>query len=244
MFETMRVGRLLASLAMALLVTTALGCSDDAASPTADQGRADAALGDLTRTDQATTDGPTNKADGGGSIPDGLIPDTGAFVCDPPAQSGELWALSGQNLRTVSLCEFRGQVILIVNIAAKCGYTPQLGGLATMHKKYETQGFTVLGFYSNQFLQAGNKTEQDACESNYGVTFTTFYDVNVNPPNEDPVFTWLKAQPGGAGPVLWNFEKFLIDRSGKLVARWATAVPPEDAALVAKVEATIAQAKP
>lgn len=235
------VVKLLGCVALAALLSTSAGCSDDAAAPTADQGRsADAAASDLARTDQgAQTDGPSKRLDNGG-----LLPDTGAFVCDPPAQSGELWALSGENLRTVSLCEFRGQAILIVNIAAKCGYTPQLGGLAAMHKKYEAQGFTVLGFYSNQFLQAGDKTEQDACESNYGVTFTTFYDVNVNPPNEDPVFTWLKAQPGGAGPVLWNFEKFLIDRSGKLVARWATVVPPEDAALVAKVEATIAQPKP
>lgn len=240
MTKRARLSKLLGCVAVVVLLSAAAGCSDDAAAPRRDQGPVvDLGAGDLTQADRGVAPDGTTTTDTGG-----LIPDTGAFVCDPPAKSGELWALTGQNLRTVSLCEFRGQVILIVNIAAKCGYTPQLGGLAAMHKKYEAQGFTVLGFYSNQFLQAGSKSEQDACESNYGVTFTTFYDVNVNPPNEDPVFTWLKAQPGGAGDVLWNFEKFLIDRSGKLVARWATAVPPEDAALVAKVEATIAQPQP
>jgi len=225
----------IAILALALL---GAGCSDDD-TPTPDQ---------RVQTDQAA---PLPDAGADRAAPvelgapdlspaDALAPDT-AFVCSPPAQPGELYALfASTGVRDISLCEYRGRVLLIVNIAAKCGYTPQLGKLATLHKTYEAQGLTVLGFYSDQFNQAGTEQEQQSCEASYGVTFPTFPDVNVNPPNEDPVFTWLKAQPGGAGPVLWNFEKFLVSRDGALLQRWATAVEPDAAQVVSAIQAALA----
>ncbi len=176
-------------------------------------------------------------------LPDAAVYDRArdaGFVCSPPAKPGELYALEAKTpFATTSLCQYRGRVLLIVNIAAKCGYTPQLGTLAKVQSSYGDAGLTILGFYSNQFLQAGSQQEQDACEASYGVNFKTFPDVNVNPPGEDPIFSWLKAQPGGAGPVLWNFEKFLVSRDGRLLERYATAVAPDAPELSAAIEAAL-----
>lgn len=215
-----------------LLVGTIAACSDDSGGiPAVDAGKADVAS-------PARDTGLPDI-----SLPDGPTPDQG-WSCDPPAKAGELWALEAKDLETVSMCRYRGMAILLVNIAAKCGFTPQLGDLAKMHTQYESQGFTVLGFYSDQFQQAGTPTEQEACETSYGVTFPTFENVAVNPPGEHPVFTWLKAQPGGAGAVAWNFEKFLIGRDGKLIQRWKTATTPTNPQLVKAVQDAIAAPKP
>jgi glutathione peroxidase len=238
MLSTLRLALCLTG-ALTLLATTA--CSDDAgATPdggtSADKGASadsgvpiDGASGDRGLPDISLPDGPT--------------PDQG-WSCDPPAKTGEFWALEAKDLETVSMCRYRGMAILLVNIAAKCGFTPQLGDLAAMHKQYQGQGFTVLGFYTNQFLQAGTESEQQSCESSYGVTFPTFENVAVNPPGEHPVFSWLKSQPGGAGAVAWNFEKFLIGRDGKLIQRWKTATTPTNAQLVKAVQDAIAAPKP
>lgn len=226
------------TLAILALAALGAGCSDDdtggpdqqiqtdQAAPLPDAGADQAATAELGAPDLSPRDA--------------LAPDT-AFVCSPPAKPGELYELyASTGVRDISLCEYRGRVLLIANIAAKCGYTPQLGKLATLHKTYEAQGLTVLGFYSDQFNQAGTEQEQQSCEASYGVTFPTFLNVNVNPPNEDPIFTWLKAQPGGAGPVLWNFEKFLVSRDGTLLQRWATAVEPDAAQVVSAIQAALA----
>lgn len=160
------------------------------------------------------------------------------YQCVPPPTAGTFYALSAKDLgQEVPMCQYRGQVVLVVNIAAKCGYTPQLGNLAKLQKTYQNKGFTVLGFYSNQFLnQGGSAGEQDTCETNYGVNFTTFDTLNVNPPGEHPIFTWLKAQPGGSGAVKWNFEKWLLGKDGKLIKRWSTSVLPDSAAVTAEID--------
>jgi glutathione peroxidase len=202
--------------------------SDDGAS-----GKADAALRDQTVATDASADGIV--------LPDQSVaaPDVG-FVCSPPAKAGELYALSASTgVTDVSMCEFRGQVLMIANIAAKCGFTPQLGALAQLHTKYAAQGFTVLGFYSDQFNQSGTEDEHKSCEASYGVTFPTFPDVAVNPPGEHPIFTWLKAQPGGAGAVKWNFEKFLVSHDGELLGRWATGVAPDATEVTGALEAAL-----
>jgi glutathione peroxidase len=138
------------------------------------------------------------------------------------------------------MCKYRGKVVLLANVAAKCGFTPQMGSLAAVQTTYKDQGLVVLGFYSDQFgQQAGSEEEQATCEQNYGVNFELFEPVNVNPPQEHEIFTWLKAQPGGAGAIDWNFEKFLLSRKGALLGRWASAVDPESDTLTTAIEAAL-----
>ncbi len=141
-----------------------------------------------------------------------------------------------------SLCQYRGKVVLVANIAAKCGFTPQLADLAIIQKAYESQGFTVLGFYCNQFLnQGGTQKEQDVCETQHGVNFPTFDTLKVNAPGEHPVFTWLKSQSGGSGDVKWNFEKWLLGKDGKLIKRWATATKPDSSEIQNTIKAALAK---
>jgi glutathione peroxidase len=164
-------------------------------------------------------------------------------ACNPPADPGSFYALEAQSLDRfdpVSMCEFRDKVVLIVNIAAKCGYTPQLGGLAALQSQYLDQGLVVLGFYTNQFAnQAGSEEERLVCEENYGVNFEVFDLINVNPPDEHPVFTWFKNQDGYAGDVQWNFEKFLVSRDGRLLGRWSSTVLPSSSDLTGAIEAAL-----
>ena len=166
-------------------------------------------------------------------------------MCDPPADPESFYALEAQSLDRydpVSMCEFRGKVVLVVNIAAKCGYTPQLGGLAELQSEYLDDGLVVLGFYCNQFMnQAGDEEERATCEENYGVNFEVFDIINVNPPDEHPIFTWFKSQEGFAGDVGWNFEKFLVSRNGVLLERWATQESPQSTQITAAIEEALAQ---
>jgi glutathione peroxidase len=127
---------------------------------------------------------------------------------------------------TQSLADFRGQVLLIVNVASMCGLAPQYAGLEQLYRRYRDQGFSVLGFPSNQFMQEPRSNEAIAqfCERTYNVTFPLFAKVDVNGPNEHPLFTYLKAQlPGlfGSTAIKWNFTKFLVDRNGKPYRRYA-----------------------
>jgi len=133
-----------------------------------------------------------------------------------------------------SLGEFRGQVLLIVNTASQCGFTPQYAGLESLYENLHPRGLTVLGFPCNQF--GGQEPEGEAaigafCEKNYGVSFPMFAKVDVNGENAHPLFQYLKdAKPGllGTEKIKWNFTKFLIDRGGEPVARYAPQTKPED----------------
>ncbi|MDY0004006.1 MAG: glutathione peroxidase [Polyangia bacterium] len=130
--------------------------------------------------------------------------------------------------------------MLIVNVAAKCGYTYQFGGLAELQDTYGAQGLTVLGFYCNQFMQqAGTEQEQENVETTYGVNFPVSKIINVNPPDEHPIFTWLKAQPVGDGAVQWNFEKFLVGRDGVLISRFTTQTEPTSASITTAIESAL-----
>ena len=147
-----------------------------------------------------------------------------------------LHELSAQTLdgREASLAEFDGQVLLVVNTASKCGYTPQYAGLQALYTKYKDQGFAVLGFPCNQFGQQepGSEAEIGAfCERNYGVDFPMFAKIDVNGPGTHPVYKHLKrAAPGllGSESIKWNFTKFLVDRDGRVVERYAPTARPED----------------
>ena len=138
-------------------------------------------------------------------------------------------SLAGED---IPLKQFEGQVLLIVNTASACGFTPQYKGLEALYQELAPRGFSVLGFPCNQF---GNQEPGDAkqieqfCASNFGITFPMFAKVDVNGSNAHPLFDYLKRQKAGLlGPsIKWNFTKFLVDRSGKVVARHAPTAKPE-----------------
>ncbi|MBO7357946.1 MAG: glutathione peroxidase [Lachnospiraceae bacterium] len=132
----------------------------------------------------------------------------------------------------VSLKEYEGKVLLVVNTATGCGFTPQYQGLQEMYEKYKDQGFEILDFPCNQFgNQAPGSNEEIAqfCTGRFGVTFKQFSKIDVNGANEDPLYTFLKKQKGGffSKNIKWNFTKFLVDRNGKVVARFAPTVTPD-----------------
>ena len=134
--------------------------------------------------------------------------------------------------KEVALDEFRGKVVVVVNTASKCGFTPQYAGLEQLYEKYKDQGLVVLGFPCNQFgkQEPGSAKEiQEGCLVNYGVSFRMFEKTDVNGKNEHPLYTFLKEkQPGILGSkIKWNFTKFLIDRNGNPVKRFAPITKPE-----------------
>jgi len=133
-----------------------------------------------------------------------------------------------------SLSEYQGKVLLIVNTASKCGFTPQFEGLQSLHKELGSQGFEVLGFPCNQFLNQdpGNDDSiSQFCSLNYGVDFPMFSKIEVNGEGAHPLFRFLKHQAKGlmgSEKVKWNFTKFLVNRQGKVVARYAPQTKPEE----------------
>ncbi|MDP2228471.1 MAG: glutathione peroxidase [Moraxellaceae bacterium] len=134
------------------------------------------------------------------------------------------------------IAEYKGQVLLIVNTASKCGFTPQFKGLEALYEKYKDKGLMVLGFPCNQFLNQdpGSDSEiSEFCELNYGVSFPMFAKIDVNGADAHPLFRHLtSAAPGllGSTAVKWNFTKFLVDRNGRVISRYAPATKPEDIA--------------
>lgn len=134
------------------------------------------------------------------------------------------------------IVDYKGQVLLIVNTASKCGFTPQFKGLEAIYEKYKDKGLMVLGFPCNQFLNQDPGSDaqiSEFCELNYGVTFPMFAKIDVNGDNAHPLFKHLtSAAPGllGSKAVKWNFTKFLVDRNGKVISRYAPATKPEDIA--------------
>jgi len=140
------------------------------------------------------------------------------------------------NGREQSLAEFSGQVLLIVNTASKCGFTPQYAALESLYQTYRNRGFAVLGFPSNQFgAQEPGSAEEIAafCETRFGVTFPLFAKIDVNGPAAHPLYRFLRREkPGllgmfGSGAIRWNFTKFLVHRSGVVAARFGPARKPE-----------------
>jgi glutathione peroxidase len=134
--------------------------------------------------------------------------------------------------RDKDLSEYKGKVLLIVNVASECGFTPQYAGIEALQKRYGAQGFSVLGFPSNQFgaQEPGTEAEIAAfCEKNYGVTFPLFAKIEVNGTGAHPLYRWLKQQKGGflGSRIKWNFTKFLVDRGGTVRERFAPTVRPE-----------------
>jgi glutathione peroxidase len=151
-----------------------------------------------------------------------------------PEQS--LFEFSAQLLdgETLSISEFEGRVLLIVNTASKCGFTPQYTSLEHLYRTYAYRGFTVLGFPCNQFGQQEPGTAAEIasfCESNYGVSFPMFAKIDVNGPLAHPLFQFLKQRKTGLfglQRIKWNFTKFLVDREGTIIRRYAPSTDPHD----------------
>lgn len=132
-----------------------------------------------------------------------------------------------------SLSDYKGKVMLIVNTASKCGFTPQFEGLQKLYDEFAERGLEILGFPCNQFAGQDPGTNDEIrsfCMLNYGVSFTMFDKINVNGPNADPLYKFLKKEKKGAlgSKIKWNFTKFLIDRQGNVIERYASAIKPED----------------
>lgn len=140
----------------------------------------------------------------------------------------------------VSLEKYKGKVLLIVNVASQCGFTPQYTGLEALYKKFKGRGFEVLGFPCNQFgaQEPGTESEiKSFCETSFGVTFPLFSKIDVNGKNAHPLYEYLKKEEKGilgTEMIKWNFTKFLVDPSGNVVKRFASNTKPED--LTDKVE--------
>lgn len=131
----------------------------------------------------------------------------------------------------VSMKEYEGKVLLIVNTATGCGFTPQYDGLQDLYEKYQEKGFEILDFPCNQFGNQAPGTEEEIgsfCQSRYGITFPMFSKIDVNGANEDALFTHLKSQQSGllGSKIKWNFTKFLVDRNGNVIERFAPTTEP------------------
>jgi glutathione peroxidase len=135
--------------------------------------------------------------------------------------------------REITLADYRGQVLLIVNVASKCGFTPQYAGLEELYRKYKDRGFAVLGFPCDQFghQEPGSEAEiKEFCSTTYQVTFPMFAKIEVNGPGAHPLYQFLKSEKAGllgTEAIKWNFTKFLIDRAGEVVKRYAPTTTPE-----------------
>jgi len=155
------------------------------------------------------------------------------------AKEAEMVEIFEKNVTTIegrqtTLAPFKGKVILIVNVASKCGFTPQYDGLEKLYREYADKGFVILGFPCNQFGgQEPDSGEEimNFCRLNYGVTFPMFAKIDVNGPNTHPLYVLLKKErPGilGSGAIKWNFTKFLLDRSGNVVQRFSSSTQPAE----------------
>ncbi len=160
----------------------------------------------------------------------------------PNEVEGRLWDLRTQTLagQDADLADYEGQVALVVNVASKCGLTPQYKGLEALYRDLKDRGFVILAFPSNDFMgqEPGTPEEIQAfCSSTYDVTFPLFTKVKVKGGDKDPVYAWLTS--GGLEEPTWNFTKYLVGRDGKIIARFAPRTKPDDAEMRQAIEAAL-----
>ena len=141
------------------------------------------------------------------------------------------------------LAEYAGKTLLVVNVASQCGFTPQYEGLEALYRKHKANGLVVLGFPCNQFghQEPGSESEiKDFCKTSYDVTFPLFAKIDVNGPSAHPLYQYLTEQSAFPGEVEWNFQKYLVDRSGQVVGRFHHRTKPMSPEVVDEVERVLA----
>jgi glutathione peroxidase len=162
----------------------------------------------------------------------------------PAALNFKMKSISGQD---VNLADYQGKVLLVVNVASKCGLTPQYEELEALHEKYSDKGLAVLGFPCNQFGKQEPGTDAEIaefCSATYNVKFPMFSKIDVNGESAAPLYKYLKAldtKPKGEGEISWNFEKFVIGKNGDVVARFAPRTAPDAPEVLAVLEAELAK---
>jgi glutathione peroxidase len=166
---------------------------------------------------------------------------------DKPVPGALNFTMKSLDGNDVKLDQYQGKVILMVNTASKCGFTPQYKDLEALYKKYEDKGFVILGFPANNFAHQEPGTDKqiaEFCTANYGVTFPMFSKIDVLGPDKAPLYQFLtesSTDPQFPGEVKWNFEKFLISRDGQIVGRFLSPVKPSSDAIVSAVEKELAK---
>jgi glutathione peroxidase len=175
-------------------------------------------------------------------------PPEGTARAESAAEPKPLYAFALDDIdgNTSALADFRGKVLLLVNVASKCGYTKQYAGLQALHETYRDHGLAVLAFPANNFgAQEPGTNEQikQFCSATYGVTFPVFAKISVKGDDIHPLYRFLtspETNPRFAGDIVWNFNKFLVGRDGDVIGRYASAVEPFDAQLIADIENALA----
>jgi glutathione peroxidase len=143
-----------------------------------------------------------------------------------------------------SLSDYKGKVLLVVNVASKCGHTPQYKGLEALYERYKEKGLMILGFPANNFLWQEPGTDEDIkkfCTVNYGVTFDMFSKISVKGDDQHPLYHFLTNETSVPGEVKWNFQKYLVDKKGNVVEKFTPGTDPEDKELVAALEKQLGQ---
>jgi glutathione peroxidase len=164
-----------------------------------------------------------------------------ARAAGPQPLSGEMMSIDG---KPVDLAAYRGKVVLVVNVASRCGYTRQYAGLQKLYDSQKDKGFVILGFPANDFgaQEPGSDAEiAEFCSTTYGVTFPMFAKITVKGSAKAPLYEALTAAGEPKGEVAWNFEKFLVGRDGTVVGRFKSGVAPDSAELVKAIEAELAK---
>jgi glutathione peroxidase len=172
-----------------------------------------------------------------------------ALATDPSVGIGS-FQMKDIEGKDVALSSYKGKVLLVVNVASKCGHTPQYAGLQDLYTKKQASGFEVLGFPANDFLWQEPGTDAEIhqfCSAKYNVTFPMFSKIHVKGDEIAPLYKWLTSQktsPEGAGKISWNFEKFVIGRDGLVAGRFAPSTLPEDPKVLALIESELAKPIP
>jgi glutathione peroxidase len=171
-----------------------------------------------------------------------LIMATSLFAAGKPAASGVYsFTLNSIDGKPAPLADYKGKVVLIVNVASQCGYTPQYSALESIYEKYKDQGFVILGFPANNFGAQEPGTNQEIktfCTRKYNVTFPMYSKISVKGGDQDPLYAYLtkETKPGISGEIKWNFTKFLVDRNGNVVQRFEPAVTPDSKDVTGAIE--------
>lgn len=174
-----------------------------------------------------------------------LVSMLGGFAAAKDIESVHDFTMAGIDGENIELGKYKGKVLLVVNVASKCGLTPQYKGLQEIYKKYKDKGFVVLGFPANNFRkqEPGSNSEiKNFCSVNYGVEFPMFSKISVKGNDIHPLYRFLTGKAGNpkfAGEIRWNFDKFLVDKNGKVIHRFHPKTKPGDAKVTQAIEAAL-----